>query len=729
MIDSLYRFDLSFVKNRTAEVKRATMRPDPQTTSRDPHLPRHTLQSNQAEVASTEQTADADIDKRLEEYMYRKRRLLFEDKINVSNCRARLTRLMAKDANDRKVKESLAIPRILNEKLQPWTTKDIDNFLLNIGLENKKETIDGLVEDETCPPTARAELMLYNQLLVKIRTHEEFTNLLEKACRETLTNALAQRNPLTPEEWKEFLDKRGFNRMDELAFLENFIKLNVHPGELLEIDRLEVPLKEAVDVLMEKYEIGMLLKVFKDLGLDIQALKAEYMRRNPGYQFEELRSNPRLAKKMPPPEPQTPKEELMKRIIDGDKRAINENTEETARLATEGKSLSKLIRKSSFLITQGVNEIKEAIDHVRSKKRISIRDKPVEVDTSNLESALFAKVPQELAAKFKVQIEANKLSRESLMKQRLKKTNPSFIEGTTLATQSTSNLKTARGKSDSHKGVFVTQFYPSLQEQKKVKEIGHLRLNTDVPYTYNELETVPNRLNTHEDFALHTSKPSNGASSLRENTMASQKSTVNNFRLKRHKQQSGNAISSFRDKSSISRDKVKVPTVGRSPVRIPPPKPTLISELNSKFSSFQKSCLEQRIAERQDSKQFFAQTQEQLAESTSMYTKARDCLMDNTYSVTDQQKKEFNDLRFRNNFQDKTARLLAAMIKDKRRTANILMERGLCEHEKKSADEDNVDGYNLAPSPLFAFEGVDPTIGYTSPNQNDHSDSTTPSQD
>lgn len=68
--------------------------------------------------------------------------------------------------------------------------------------------------------------------------------------------------------------------MHDITYLTNIVRCNLHPADILCLDKVLVPLKEAIDVLADKFEFKVLFQFFEEMGLDTNALNAEKRRRN-----------------------------------------------------------------------------------------------------------------------------------------------------------------------------------------------------------------------------------------------------------------------------------------------------------------------------------------------------------------------------------------------------------------------------------------------------------------
>ena len=95
-------------------------------------------------------------------------------------------------------------------------------------------------------------------------------------------------------------------------------------------------------------------------------------------------------------------------------------------------------------------------------------------------------------------------------------------------------------------------------------------------------------------------------------------------------------------------------------------------KLNDKFLEFQTQCKVKSKEMTTEVKKYLTDAKISNKQNLEVFKRIEDSLKTKVATITDTQRKEFQELRFKNRCQKKMANLLITMIKDKKKTAEMI---------------------------------------------------------
>ena len=679
MIDSLRKFSVDDAKSRimrqqAAEVHLVRLQQHVSAGRRSGFL--NPAQNKSEDIPV--QTQNRPLQLTILEILQKKKRLVYVDSPNLRDPKARINRILVGESHTfiRQHKEKSKMEERMKRIDKFTNIAEIDRFLSHVAqMENKvsDELDENFIEVEDEEEYNKdLESYLKDFIKKKVREDPVLYDFIENLSRECLASDLKRMRKASKEELENFLQHRSLENISEAKFLEKLLCLDLHPADILQADRAKVFIKEGVDIMLDNYDSELVAQVYQHLGFDLEALSIEIERRKQN-KLKELERKKRLARANQQEveetqEPASPNKERSQLKDD----AVSSNPITRLRATDMIKnqevadSVRLLIDKSRRLTDgiiknqkQLVNSKVKIVDAMSPRFRLishgssSRRGRSSDSDgLREAEDKQLRETSKEIKEKFAVQLQARELSKErmaSIKKIRESKEHYHFkANSVNLASEAalSSRMKKKHEEKLQSTGLSSTA---SDRVKKTIFLKDRLHPNKSKETSKSKIQT--SHFRTVSDFSTFVKS---------RNSQAQPRMFF--------KEISGSTGSSF-FKNTLKSDKED-----SKPSKLPilPQHEQSTESFIQKFTRFRGECQSEFSMATASSKEVGSQLKEEGKESTALYNQIESRMGQQVRTVTDEQIKQFGELRFKNRCHLKVADLLVNMMADKKKAVELI---------------------------------------------------------
>lgn len=336
--------------------------------------------------------------------------------------------------------------------------------------------------------------------------------------------------------------------VEDIQLLCAFILADIHPADLFDCHRSSLPIKDAVDCLFDVYTYDIIAEVFERLGLDKQALSAESHRRQKADHVKQMQTgickielmaerridiqkigvNDRSQKDVKADGGVTScRQDSVERLMTNDIETTNELSNRMNTLLAKGSSLGhllhdqsenmqKIIEKANIRIIDTMSPGFRLLTHGKDSGRMSF-------DASPRETRKIHKLPEDLANKFKIQLEANTISRANLQKRRESRIkNGIAVECTkkqiqildfhpkfNLNRKHRSKLKSLDANESTQRKTFFDTKSTIMKPNGHSGKIRHFRVTSSIDFRDTNSQSLASKITPYENNDLKCIKQAN----------------------------------------------------------------------------------------------------------------------------------------------------------------------------------------------------------------------------